>query len=108
MNKGLTGQLVWCSLISVSDCPHLQNLSARKTAAQIGICNMIPRCPKKDCESSSFVLTETTPMGSRYKINLVCCAKCGCVIGALEKEAVGVLVYSLARALGFSLSTRHF
>lgn len=54
-------------------------------------------CPK--CDNQSFSLSEIAPTGSQYKINLVVCSNCDIVVGALEKEAVGVLVYHLAKAV---------
>lgn len=56
-------------------------------------------CPK--CGGRSFSLEETVPSGSRHPINLVVCGNTGCsaVVGALEAEAVGKLVYHLANAV---------
>ncbi len=44
------------------------------------------------CNNMSFEVVESAPIGSSYKINIVQCAMCGAVVGAMDYWATGSLV----------------
>lgn len=60
------------------------------------------KCGK--CEATRFEVVTYGPSSSNFKINLVQCASCGAVVGALEYYNVGVLVKKLAEKLGFDIA----
>jgi hypothetical protein len=57
----------------------------------------IPKCPK--CDNTTFQSTVNAPQKSNFKIQLIHCSSCGCVVGTQEYYNVGALVYALAKAM---------
>lgn len=61
------------------------------------------KCPKPDCNSSSFELAEEEPTGSKFKLNFVRCSSCGAVVGVLDYYNIGAVLNKLGKRLGFDL-----
>lgn len=61
-----------------------------------------PKCPK--CDHAIFQASLIEPSGSKFKVQAIHCAKCGCVVGTQEYYNVGVLVTELAKKLGHSIT----
>ena len=51
---------------------------------------MLSKCPK--CDGHSFAIQENSPANSRYKIYMVQCASCGCVVGTKDYYDAGVML----------------
>lgn len=63
----------------------------------------ISKCPKADCNSSSFELVSANIRGSNFKLHFVQCSSCGAVIGALDYYNIGSLIHNLAEKLNVRL-----
>lgn len=55
------------------------------------------------CGNTSFEIQEATPRDSSFVLNFVQCANCGGVIGVLEFDNIGQLIYGLAEKLNIRL-----
>lgn len=51
----------------------------------------IPTCPK--CSSTSFQLSEYSPLGGNYKYNFIICSSCGCIVGSQEYYNIGASLF---------------
>jgi hypothetical protein len=60
-----------------------------------------PKCIK--CGGSRFEVLERTIINAKFPINLVQCADCGGVVGALETHNAGRLVIALAEKLNVKI-----
>lgn len=62
-----------------------------------------PRCPKPDCGSSTFALTQSDKIkGARFIMTLIHCNSCGAVVGVTEHTSVTFLLRKVMEHLGIS------
>lgn len=57
----------------------------------------IPKCPK--CDLTKFQVTMQSPENSNWKICLVHCASCGCVVGTEPAINTAYLLNEMAKKL---------
>jgi len=62
---------------------------------------MKPTCIK--CDGTVFELQPVSVKGSSFKLNFICCSKCGGTIGVLESHNTVALLDDLAKKLGVKL-----
>jgi len=60
-----------------------------------------PKCPK--CDWTRFQMTQSEPTDSKYKVMLIHCAKCGCVVGTEPYFNTAVLLEKLGKKLGVDI-----
>jgi hypothetical protein len=61
-----------------------------------------PKCPK--CDHTTFQVTVNSPSKSNFKLQLIHCASCGCVVGTQEYYNSGALIFELAKKLNIKLT----
>lgn len=59
-------------------------------------------CPK--CGGHRFEMVTKEPSGSKFKVQFIQCASCGCVVGTSEYYNIGALLHKLAEKLNINLS----
>ena len=58
------------------------------------------KCPRTDCNGTSFRLERIEPTGSVNALQAICCSTCGAVVGVMDYWAVGSIVKKIADHLG--------
>lgn len=61
----------------------------------------ISKCPK--CDNYQFEMVENTPKKSNFKIMLIQCSSCGCVVGTAPYYNTANLIHKLAAKLKINL-----
>ena len=60
-----------------------------------------PKCPK--CEWTKFQMSESSPVGSKFKVLLIHCASCGTVVGTEPYYNTAALLEKLANKIGVDI-----
>lgn len=63
----------------------------------------IPKCPKGDCTSTVFSVSEFEPSGSRFRLMAVHCSRCGAVVGVMDFFNIGAQVNKIGEKLGLDM-----
>jgi hypothetical protein len=61
------------------------------------------RCPRSDCNGSSFEMKELKVKGSAFRLWSIQCASCGAVVATQEFFNIGAAVERVAKKLGVTL-----